>query len=243
VVGWGWAGGQALALAAAMPVQACVSCDGPIPEDTSHILGLRGTNLLRIFGSEDVRAQKALPVFREALRAAQVPLRFHVAKGARAGFMGPPGQPAYAHEAAEQAWIHIYEFLEKYVEDASPDRPTADATAGPKPVATIADIMRGVNDPAGLRGTLSKALEQEPASAREWERVRANAALIAEAGNWLEKLPPRKGARGHWQEQARAFTSTAQAIVAAADRHDFPGARQGLQQLAAQCAACHAQHR
>jgi hypothetical protein len=157
--------------------------------------------------------------------------------------MGSPEQNAYSHEAAEQAWISIYEFLEKHVEDARPDHPAVDAATEPKPVATIADIMRGVNEPAGLRGTLSKALEQEPANPREWGRVRANAALIAEAGNWLERRTPPKGAPGHWKQQARAFTAAAQALVTAADRHDFPGARQGLQQLAAQCAVCHEQHR
>ena len=40
-----------------------------------------------------------------------------------------------------------------------------------------------------------------------------------------------------------AFTATAEALVTAADRRDCPDARRSLQQLAAQCAACHKEHR
>jgi len=38
-------------------------------------------------------------------------------------------------------------------------------------------------------------------------------------------------------------SGVAESIVAAADRHDYAAARRGLQQLAAQCAACHNEHR
>jgi hypothetical protein len=70
--------------------------------------------------------------------------------------------------------------------------------------------MQAVNEPAGLRGTLSRALEQKPAIRREWNRIRASAA---------------------------------RAIVSATDRRVYPTARRGLQQLAAQWAACHEEHR
>jgi hypothetical protein len=103
--------------------------------------------------------------------------------------------------------------------------------------------MQAVNEPAGLRGTLSRALEQKPRTLREWGRIRANAALVAEAGGWLEQRTPPRGRADHWKEQSRAFTSAARAIVSAADRHDYPAARRGLQQLAAHCAACHEEHR
>ena len=103
--------------------------------------------------------------------------------------------------------------------------------------------MEAVNAPAGLRGTLSRALEQKPATNREWSRIRANAALVAEAGGWLEQCIPPRGRPDHWKEQSRAFTSAARALVSAADRRDYPAARRGLRQLAAQCAACHEEHR
>ena len=90
---------------------------------------------------------------------------------------------------------------------------------------------------------LGKALEQEPASRKQWERIRANAALMAEAGVWLETHPPPKGPAGHWKEQAQAFTAAAEAIVNAADQRDYPAARRGLVNVAGQCAACHTEHR
>jgi dienelactone hydrolase len=239
-VGWHWAGGQVLALGAAASLQACITCDGPIPDEAGLILGLRGTPLLGVFSGDDKAAQQALPSFRKALAAAAIPCKFHIAEGTRAGFMGPPGQKGYAHEAAEKAWIEIYEFLGKHVEDA---RPLAAGGEAVKSVATVADIMRAVNEPAGVRGTLSRALEQEPATAQQWGRIRAGAALIAEAGVWLQGRTPHKGSQSHWKDQAKAFTATAQAIANAADARDYPAARRGLQDLAGKCAACHEQHR
>src|SRR5437879_5954718 len=50
VVGWGWSGGQALALASALPLQACVVCDAPLPSDGGLIVGLRATPVLGVFG-------------------------------------------------------------------------------------------------------------------------------------------------------------------------------------------------
>lgn len=243
VVGWGWSGGQGLALAAATSLQACVVCESPLPEEPGLILGLRGTPLLGVFGGEDPAARKALPAFRKALAAAQVPCKFRIAAGAGAGFMGPPDRKAYAHHPAEEAWVEIYEFLGKHVEDARPNAPAGQPGAGPKPVATIADLMLAVNGPAGVRGALGRALEQEPANAKQWDQVRANAALIAESGSWLETRTPAKGPPAHWKAQAKAFTAAAAAVVAAADRHDYAATRRGLQQLAAQCAACHNEHR
>jgi hypothetical protein len=154
--------------------------------------------------------------------------------------MGPPGTPAYVHDAAEQAWVDIYNFLEKHLEDARPAAPGAPAF---KSIATIADIMRSVNESAGLRGAVGKALEQEPKGPKQWQRIRANAALMAEAGQSLERLQPSSGPAGLWKEQAEAFTAGAEAIVHAADQRDYPAAQRALTQLAERCAACHAIYR
>ena len=232
VVGWGWSGGQALALASAMAVQACVVCDAPLPSEPGLIAGLRETPVLGVY------AEKGR-VSRNDLAAASFFARVHVVAGVAPGFLGPPGKKTYAHAAAEDAWVVIYHYLEKHVEDARPTVVAEPASA----VATIADIMRAVNEPAGLRGSLSKALEQEPANSKQWERIRANAALVAESGGWLQMRPPPKGPVGHWREQAQAFTAAAGAIVNAADQRDYPAARRGLVLLAGQCAACHTEHR
>jgi dienelactone hydrolase len=238
VVGWGWSGTQAMALASAVSLQACVVCDPLLPIDAGTIIGLRETPLLAVFAGDN---QAGVPALRKSLAERQVPCKFHVAEGVRPGFMGSPGKNPYAHDAAEDAWHAIYQFLEKHVEDARP--PVAAAAEDLKSVATIADIMRAVNEPSGLRGALSKALEQEPGSKKQWERIRANAALMAEAGAWLQKQAPPKGPAAHWQEEAQAFRAAAEALVSAADKRDYAAAQRGLTRLAGQCAACHAEHR
>jgi dienelactone hydrolase len=235
VVGWDWSGRQVLEFASVTALQACVVCDALLPVEREEMIGLRGTPVLGVY-AEGKKA--ALPAFQKHLAALQVPCKFHVANGVRPGFMGPPDQKNYSHDAAEDAWVAIYHFLEKHVEDARP--PVVESL---KSTATIADIMRAVNEPAGLRGTLSKALEQEPGSVKQWQRIRANAALMAEAGGWLQMRPPPKGPEGHWREQAEAFRAAAEAIVQAADQRDYAAARRGLQHLAGQCAACHQEHR
>jgi len=72
--------------------------------------------------------------------------------------IGPAHGPApvakiYSHQPAEDAWVEIYEFLGKHVEDASSERPRWAFESGSKPVATIADMMRAVNDPGRPPGT------------------------------------------------------------------------------------------
>jgi hypothetical protein len=246
-VGWGWSGFQVLALASAMPLQACVICDAPLPSEPSLFVGLRESPLLVLFGGADKASQADRVAFHKLLAVHDVSCKFHVADGAHAGFMGPPEEKTFAHDAAEDAWVAIYNFLEKHVEDARPSGLAAAAGAGqapmPKQVATIADIMRAVNEPTGLRGALSKALEQEPKTDRQWLRIRSNAALVAEAGALLEMRKPVKGPIDHWKKQARAYTAAAEAMVGAADQKDYPAMQRGLVLLAEQCAACHDEHR
>jgi carboxymethylenebutenolidase len=244
VVGWAWSGGQVQALAAATPVQACVCCGGPLPQAPGLLLGLRGTPLLYLFAGGDEVARKDLPAFRKALTAAGVHGTFHIADDIGPGLLVLPDPGTATSPAADDAWVEIYEFLGKHVESAHPNT-SVSGTGGPavKSFATVADIMRAVNKPSGLRGALSRDLEKEPASDQEWEHIRANAALVAEAGGWLQARTPARGSPRHWQEQARAFTTAAEALVTAADRHDYAAARRGLQQLATRCAACHEEHR
>jgi carboxymethylenebutenolidase len=238
VVGWSWGGGMALALAATAPVPACVVCDGLLPDDPALIAGLERTAVLGIFSAQS----KADKMFGAALKGGRIAHAIHVYAGTKGGFMGPPEGKEYAGEAAEQAWFEIYEFLGKYVEDAGlpalPARPAPE-----KPLAGIADIMRAVNQPEGVRGSLIQALKTEPADASQWKQVRAYAVILAEAGGWLENLKPPKGSQRHWREQTHDYRVRASRILAAADRHDYDAARQALEALGNQCAACHKQHR
>jgi carboxymethylenebutenolidase len=244
VAGWSWGADAALALAASTPVQGCVVCDATLAGDDALVGGLRTTPLLLVVAGQDA----ALPGFRKALEDARVLHRVRVFDGVAAGFMRPrPGKPA-AHKETEEAWVEIYNFLGKYVEDApenGPVFPKAGAAAADRgaPAAGIADLMRAVNQPAGVRGALIRLLEKEPGGLQEWKTVRADAAVVVEAGGLLERLTPPRGTRGHWLEQVHAYTAAARKVVAAADRQDYAGARRGLAELAERCAACHQQHR
>jgi hypothetical protein len=239
VVGWYRGGGQALSLAANTPLQACVVCDGPLTDEPATLAGLRGTPFLGIFAGNET--PQKLAAFQKSLTEAHLPHKILVYNGVRPNFMEPLKEQTYAHEAAEKAWVEIYEFLGKYVEDASQNSPGLPTAA--KRVATIPDLMRAVNGTTGARGNLAKDLEQTPSTPQQWDRIRANAALLAETGTLLQAQSPRKGSHGDWRERAKAFTVSAEVITEAADRRDYSRARRGLEQLAACCAACHRSHR
>jgi carboxymethylenebutenolidase len=242
VVGWSWGGGKALALASATPLQACVICDGPLSLEPGQIAGLQNTAVLGIFSAPDQARAKEIAGLRAALTVARIPHQIHVFPGTKVHFMGPPSRKEYFEDHAEQAWFETYEFLGKHVEDAGLPREIKIA-GKEKSLATIADIMQAVNQPTGVRGTLIQALQEKPSDTKTWRQVRANAAVIAEAGHWLEGLRPKKGSERHWREQARTYRQTATQIVAAADSRDYEAARLALEQLGKQCAACHTQHR
>src|SRR5207302_773949 len=63
LVGFGSGAEQALRLAATVPVQACVACDGVLRVDRALIAGLRTTPLLIVSAGQD----RSLPAFRNAL--------------------------------------------------------------------------------------------------------------------------------------------------------------------------------
>jgi carboxymethylenebutenolidase len=242
VVGWGAGAGQALALASATPLQACVCCCGPLPDDMALLAPLRATPLLVLIAGKNA----ALPVFRKALEAGQVFYKVRVFARVSSGFMVQPADPR-AHAQAEEAWRVIYNFLGKYVEDAPENAPQFGANNRPEPpkaaVATIADLMQSINGPAGVRVALVQALAKEPAGTRAWSEVRADAALVAEAGRLLGQLRPPRGSLSDWRAKAQAFAGTARRVVAAADHRDYAAARRALEQLGGQCKACHQRHR
>jgi dienelactone hydrolase len=240
VVAFGASGQQALLFASSRAVQACVVCDAPLPMQPDVIRGLRGTPVLVVHGADERRPRQDVAVSVKQLTKDGIPCKLHLAPGAQAGFLGPPGSKTYSHDAAEDAWVAIYNFLEKHVEDAKPAEVVARSV---KSALTIADMMRAVNEPSGVRGTLSQALDKQPKTTRQWGQVRAQAALIEEMGAWLQSQTPPKGPAGHWQEQAQAYSKAATAIVDAAQRRDYAAAKLGLTRLAGQCAACHNEHR
>jgi len=243
VAGWSVGADQALALAATTPLQACAFCDASVVIDSALFAGLRGTPLLGIFAGKSEAAGR-LPNFEKALTEAHIAHRLRSYAGVSPGFM-TPDQAAPAAEAAGKAYFEIYEFFAKFVEDADIIADTRLSRSGPakEPVATIADIMRSVNQPTGVHGDLLKSLKEEPADRHQWHRVRADAALIAEAAQLLEKHDPPRGKHDQWLEQCRAFGLSAKAVVAAADRRDYQTALSSSMALKTRCAACHDRHR
>ncbi|MBM4070452.1 MAG: hypothetical protein FJ271_16080 [Planctomycetes bacterium] len=236
LLGWGPGGAAALRLAMDTPVQACVTCDGFVPEGDVATLK---SPVLGVFSRSDAARGKQIDVFRAALARRPVATKVYQFVGVKEGFMGPPGSAAYSNNEAEEAWLQIYEFLGKHVEDAK----DGNGKEGASPTAGIADIMRAVNAPTGLRGLLIRSLEKEPRDDAGWKQTRALAVMIAEGAGILERLAPPRGDKMHWREQTGSFRTAAERIVNHADRRDFQGVRQALELLGNRCAACHKQHR
>jgi carboxymethylenebutenolidase len=239
VVGWSWGADQALALAANTPLQACVGCYGKNDTPAAQLAGLRATPLLVVRAGTQAR----WPAPRETMEKAGIRQQIRTYAKAAPDFMAPD-TPSFRHADAEEAWVDIYNFLGKYVEDADENGPSFErpGSAPVSTVATIADLMRAVNAPTGVRGNIVRALETTP-DAKQWRQVRAQAALMAEAAALLEQRVPPKGGVGHWHDEVRSFNGLIRNLVTAADRQDYQAARQALTALGERCAACHAQHR
>ncbi len=160
--------------------------------------------------------------------------------------MTPTLVGAYAIEPAEKAWVEIYEFLGKTVEDAQENSNAKIGDLSPvkgTTAVTIADVMRAVNDARGLRGNLMDALTGRPADDKAWSRVRSQAVVLVEANRLLERLIPPRGSQAHWLDEVRAYTTLIEKVVNAADQHNYEAARKSLTSLSAHCSVCHKQHR
>jgi dienelactone hydrolase len=148
----------------------------------------------------------------------------------------------------EQAWVDIYEFLGKYVEDAptagKAERPLAPEkpASGPEFVR-IVDIMRVIMSDQGVRARLARSLTTAPSADAEWEQARSDAAMLAEAGNLLLAKSPPRGSVDAWRRRAEEFRSAAEVLLRAVEGRDFAAAQQSLRELPQACAACHADHR
>jgi hypothetical protein len=139
----------------------------------------------------------------------------------------------------EQEWVDVYEYFGKHVEDALLEQPASAGT----PIARVVDIMRAINSDEGVRGRLARALADKPEGDRQWQNVRSDAAVLAEAGNLLLAQRPSKGSIDRWRNHARDFRSAAEALLAAVQARDFALAQQRLRELPRTCASCHADHR
>jgi dienelactone hydrolase len=238
IVGWGTGATPALQLAASFPVQACVICES-LPVISERIrTGLRGVQVLVLV--PDKGQQKAIASMRRSLAETHIAHKVVVFPNVAAGFMGPPGTPPYHEQSAEEAWVHLYEFLDIHVEDAGVDRRV---TGKESSIAGIADLMRAVNQPNGVRGALRESLKQKPKTFQHWRQARAQAAVLAEASGLLRNLKPPHGHHARWQKHTDAFRRSAEEVVNAIDRRDYAKSLTALQLVEQQCAACHRDHR
>jgi dienelactone hydrolase len=242
VVAWGRCASQAVSLASTTVLQACVLCD-PLGIGLQRQLAVMRATAICAIVARHGRGE-GLAALTKGSQERGGHFLTHTYDGVRAGFMGPPQSAPYDRKAADRAWVDIYEFLGQYVEDAPQQRPTP--PIGGRPVgrmATIADLMRSANGPAGVWDHLRQQLRDEPKAEKEWKRVRADAALLAEIGEILEHHNPPKGPISNWQEQARSFTTAAEQIVESAERRDYSVAHHALDALAACCTQCHKRYR
>ena len=248
VLGWSRAAAWAVELAADQGLQGCVMIHGFAQPDAVTLSALRRTRT----GVMDVRTRMSLieeaqhATFTNQLKSASVTHKVFVFNEAPVGFMNPELKTSYRSEEAEKAWFETYEFLEGQVEAAAEKFAVA-STAAPiaeeKHAATIAELMRVINAPTGVRGDLARLLADKPANAGIWKQVRAHAVVMTETGTRLQSHIPTRGKRTSWRKYAGEYRNLAASLVAAADRRDYGSVQKLLGRIADSCGACHLEHR
>lgn len=242
----------ALETAGAGGLQAAVLCDPPLPLAIAADVpaSLRRSAVFVVYPTADsgFLDGEHLSRLKRRFEGAGVEHRVLELNAAKKGFMNQARDDAFHAELADRAWFEIYEFLGKHVEDAPLKALLAarqNFGGGPPlgRVASIADLMQAVNTPTGVRGLLAQSLAQEPDSAKNWQHVRARAALMTDAAQFLFPLEPPKGNLSTWRRHVDSYRDAAAAITDAADRHDYPASRQALNQLSTTCGRCHLDHR
>ncbi len=262
VVGWGKEARWALELAAACELPAAVLADGPLPRvlDPELAVGLTRTILLIVRAKPEAsaRTEPQITSLKTALSAAHIANRVLEFQPAQPGFMQARRTSAEA-TAADHAWFQIYEFFGKHVEDAEPassplvrigsparpfgSEPQGRRQAGPTSYVTIADVMRAINSPSGLRGQIARTVNEGPRTDKDWQLLRAQSAVMTDAGTSLLNLTPHRGTVTSWQHHATFYRDAAAELTTAADHHNLPAARQALDRLNASCSRCHVDHR
>lgn len=125
-------------------------------------------------------------------------------------------------------------------ESEAPPAPSAEATiADNEPVAPIANnrqIMLGLVIPAAdvIWGVGNEA----PADDAGWEKVAANALMIAEAGN-LMIMGPRRVDDGEWATYSQAMIDSGKAAAQAAANKNLDQVSEAGNSLYEACDGCH----
>jgi hypothetical protein len=109
--------------------------------------------------------------------------------------------------------------------------------AAPEPQASTREVMLALTIPASdaVFGVGSK----EPTSAAEWERVAANAMLLAESGRLL-RTGGRDPGKPEWGQFANELTRAALQAAAAARQQDIDATLEAGNAAYETCEGCHA---
>ena len=114
-----------------------------------------------------------------------------------------------------------------------------------QPVTDILQTMEWILDPAtdviwDSAGTIITAegrRELAPTTPEGWNRVRNNAAIVAEAGNLL--MVPGRAAGPEWIRYAQGLSAAGMIVMAAAEAQDPDALFDAGGQLYGACVACH----
>lgn len=116
-----------------------------------------------------------------------------------------------------------------------PAAPAAGAAAH-EPLATSRQVMLGLTIPAA--DVVWNVGSEAPADDLAWEKVTANAVMIAESG-YLLLAPPRHPGQPEWTEQAEAMIAAAKAAAEASQRRNLDGVMEAGDALYGACESCH----
>jgi hypothetical protein len=127
---------------------------------------------------------------------------------------------------------------------ACKDKPATVAAAAPaepaiEHVATAKQVMLGLTIPAS--DVLFQVGDQSPIDDKGWERIIANAAMLAESGNLL-LVGPRNLNQPEWIQLARELVARARDAGEAAAKHDVDAVLEAGNAIYENCDACHSKY-
>lgn len=131
--------------------------------------------------------------------------------------------------------------------DSGPEA-VADGEPAVDPVAGITNIMNAVNhETHGFYGMIT-AFCNNPSDKDGWKLARHRAQIIAESGNILMGKSPPRGADDaaglkKWKQHCADFRDAGKALSKALAFRKPDRAKKALAAVAAQCEACHNDHR
>ncbi len=124
------------------------------------------------------------------------------------------------------------------------------AEPAPKPVAGITNIMNAVNhETEGLYGMIKKFCDGGgQGSADQWKMMRHRAQVMAECGNILMAKSPPRGAddaagMAKWKQHCANFRDASKKLSKALAFKKMNKVTPALAAVAAQCDACHNDHK